>query len=81
MKELTLEIISPEGIVISEKTDSVTLPCLDGSLGIMAGHLPAVAALNAGEICYRSGESMRTFKISGGVADITRVSVSIFADI
>ena len=44
-----LSIVTPERTILSESVISIQLPAADGSLGILAGHAPLVAALGAGE--------------------------------
>ena len=51
-----LQIITPETTVFEDDVDSVTLPGTAGSMGILAGHAPIVAALDIGVLkCVQSG--------------------------
>ncbi len=47
---LRLEIVTPEGIVWSDDVKSVVLPTIDGEMGILAGHIPLITKLNAGDL-------------------------------
>ena len=43
--QLTLLIISPDRVVLDEQVDSVRLPGVDGSFGILPRHAPMIAAI------------------------------------
>ena len=47
---LKLEIITPQAIVFSEDVHMVTLPALDGQIGIYPEHLRLITQLVPGEI-------------------------------
>jgi len=47
---LTLEIVTPEKRVYESTVTSVVLPTREGEIGVLAGHIPLIAILEAGEI-------------------------------
>ena len=77
---LTLELVTPERVALTEKADSVVLPAFDGEMGVLPGHEPFVVQLNPGEVRVgRSGE-FKSIAVSGGFAEILNNKISIFAE-
>ena len=52
-EKLTLEIATPERLVVTRDVDEVILPSVDGYMGVLPGHAPLLARLDVGEITYR----------------------------
>ena len=50
---LSIRVITPEQILIDTAAVSVSFPTVDGSVGILSGHAPMVAAIGVGELGYR----------------------------
>ncbi len=76
-----LDIVTPEKMILSVNVSSVQLPAADGSLGILAGHAPLVAALGAGACHVRTGDGAEeVLAIAGGFVEVTRQRVTVLAD-
>jgi len=78
--KITLEIATPDRLVLSEEIDEVILPSVEGYMGVRPGHAPLLAALDVGEISYRKGTEERLLACSGGFAEVQADSVSILAE-
>ena len=50
MATLKLEIVTPEAKVYSEDVDMVTLPGVEGEMGIFPGHAPILSTLKPGVV-------------------------------
>nr|PZN22409.1 MAG: hypothetical protein DIU78_15735 [Pseudomonadota bacterium] len=60
---LSLEIVTPEGIKLSEKVSELTAPSVDGEFGVLPGHRPMLAALTSGIVTYvKNGQSPVLYK-------------------
>ncbi|HMI88940.1 MAG TPA: ATP synthase F1 subunit epsilon, partial [Polyangiaceae bacterium] len=46
--KVTLEIVTPTGVALSEQVNDVTAPSVEGEFGVFPGHLPLLAALRTG---------------------------------
>ena len=68
--QLTLRIIPPERIVLDEQVDSVRLPGVDGSFGILPRHAPMVAAITVGVLRYRQGGAEKILFVSDGFCEV-----------
>ncbi len=79
-EKLTLEIVTPERLVLSETVDEVVLPSVEGYMGVRPGHAPLLAELDVGEISYRTGAGERHLVVSGGFAEVLEGGVSILAE-
>jgi len=76
---LLLEIVTPERRVLAERVDEVVLPSVEGSMGVLPGHAPLLARLEAGEVSYRVGDVRRFLAVSGGHAEVLRDAVNVLA--
>lgn len=79
-KTITVELITPEKVALTEPADSVVLPALEGEMGVLPGHEPFLVQLNAGEVRVRRGAELKSFAVSGGFAEILGDKVSVFAE-
>ena len=79
-EKLTLEIVTPERLVLSESVDEVVLPSIEGYMGVRSGHAPLLAELDVGEISYRTDAGERHLAVSGGFAEVLEGGVSILAE-
>jgi F-type H+-transporting ATPase subunit epsilon len=49
---ITLEVTTPEGVVREVAVRSVTLPTVDGQIGILPGHMPLAGIIAAGVLHF-----------------------------
>lgn len=78
---LLLEIVTPEARVYSQKVASVVLPAVEGYMGVLPGHVPILAALNAGELEVVEENGGREFlAIDRGFAEILGDKVSVLTE-
>jgi F-type H+-transporting ATPase subunit epsilon len=77
---LRLEIITPEAIVYSENVEMVTLPSVEGQLGILPGHVGLMTQLVPGEIIVRKGGHDEFLAVGEGLVEVTGKRVSILTD-
>jgi F-type H+-transporting ATPase subunit epsilon len=77
---LSLEVITPERIVLTQDIDLVIVPGEMGELGIMARRAPIMAALKPGVVRYKVGEKWDRMAIGGGVLQVTENKCTVLAD-
>jgi len=77
--KIALEIVTPEKLVLSREVDDVMLPSVQGYMGVLPGHAPLLARLEAGELSYLEGGQRKFLAVSGGYAEVLRGSVSVLA--
>jgi F-type H+-transporting ATPase subunit epsilon len=78
---LQLDVITPERRLLSEQVDSVTVPGLNGELGILPGHTPLISQLKTGVLAFTRGAETRRLLVSGGFVEINDDRVSVLADL
>ena len=79
-KELLLEVVTPDRLVLSTEADVVVCPGVEGQFGVLAGHIPFLSALEIGEMYYRKGGQTEYLAVSGGFAEVTGEKVTIVAE-
>lgn len=78
MNEFLLEITTPDGNVFNDKTVQVSVRSVEGELAVMAGHVPFVATLVAGECrVYMPDGEKKTAKYDGGLLVVTKEKTTI----
>jgi F-type H+-transporting ATPase subunit epsilon len=80
MATLKLEIVTPECKVYSEDVDMVTLPGVDGEMGIYSMHVPLMTQLIAGEVVARKAGQDYFLAVGDGFVEITGQQVSVLTD-
>jgi F-type H+-transporting ATPase subunit epsilon len=77
---LKLEIVTPESVAFSDDVDMVTLPGIEGEMGIYPQHVPLMTQLSAGEITVRKGDEDFFLAVGDGFVEITGDRVSVLTD-
>jgi F-type H+-transporting ATPase subunit epsilon len=80
---LQLTVVTPERQLLHVDAVEVTIPGLDGELGILPGHAPLITELGIGELRYHakgSGQSV-PLAILGGFAEVLPDRVTVLAEI
>ena len=80
MATLKLEIVTPEAKVYSEDVDMVTLPGIEGEMGIYPNHVQLMTQLVAGEVAVRKGGQSNHLAVGDGFVEIRGDRVSIMTD-
>ena len=67
---IRLKIITPRQMLAEVDADSVSLPTLDGEIGVLPGHRPLYTALGRGVLSFRASGGEETFSVEGGFAEV-----------
>lgn len=67
-------------LLVDTEAEEVTLPSLEGYLGILPGHRPLVVALGKGDITYKYKEEKKSYSVQGGYAEILPEGVIVFTE-
>jgi F-type H+-transporting ATPase subunit epsilon len=78
---LTLEIVTPDQALVTEKVDEVVVPAADGYLGVLPGHTPLLATLGIGEMWFRRGGERLYVALAGGFLEVLPDKVTVLAQI
>ena len=77
---LKLEIVTPEGKSYSDDVEMVTLPGIEGEMGIFPQHVPLVTQIAAGEIVVRKNGRDDFLAVGEGFVQIMPERVAIMTD-
>lgn len=75
-----LEIVTPEKKIFSDKNIiSVTVPGIEGDMGVLFNHIPIITFLKAGQIKIETSSKKISFFISDGVLEFSNNVLTILA--
>lgn len=77
---IRVEIVALDKRVVSKDVDMVTLPGIEGQMGILHGHAPLLSLLDFGEIILHNGSDVQYIAVHGGVVEVRPDKVTILAD-
>jgi F-type H+-transporting ATPase subunit epsilon len=77
---LKLEIVTPLEIAFSEAVEMVTLPAIDGQMGVYPAHVRLITQIEPGEIIVQANGRERFLAVGEGLVEVTPTSVSIVTD-
>ncbi len=78
---VSLEIVSPEKLLLSRPVDMVVIPASEGDMGVLEGHSPMIVMLRGGTIDLYEGDRVtdRLF-VDSGFAEITQERCTVLAN-
>jgi len=80
MATLKLEIVTPEAKTYSDDVEMVTIPGVEGEMGIYPQHVPLVTQILPGEVIVRKGDRELFLAVGEGFVEITANRVAIMTD-
>jgi F-type H+-transporting ATPase subunit epsilon len=80
-KSFRLQIVTPERTVYEGEVTSLTLPALDGEMGVLANHAPMVTAVDMGpvKVVEADGDVLDMF-VSDGFFEVAGGQARLLAD-
>ncbi|HEV3421113.1 MAG TPA: F0F1 ATP synthase subunit epsilon [Candidatus Acidoferrum sp.] len=81
-ESIQLIVVTPERQLLRESVVEVTVPGLDGQLGILPGHAPLMTELGIGELSYRMSTSGQpvVLAVISGFAEVLPDRVTVLAE-
>ena len=78
MKTFLLTISSPDGALFAGQVARITLRGAEGDLAVMAGHVPFITSVQAGDcLLHLEDGSVKSAKTEGGLLTVTHESVTL----
>ena len=62
-ESIELSVVTPERELVRESVVEVTIPGLEGELGVLPGHAPLITELGIGELSYQTGTSAKPISL------------------
>src|SRR5688572_14727840 len=77
---LRLQIVTPLEVAVTEDVEMVTLPAIEGQMGVYPGHVRVITQIEPGEIIVQTKGNEHFLAVGAGLAEIAPGSVSIVTD-
>jgi len=77
---LALEIVTPEGVKLTQSVEIFTAPGVHGEFGVMPRHRPMLAALTAGIVTYTRAGILESVAIGPGFAEVADDRAVVLTD-
>jgi F-type H+-transporting ATPase subunit epsilon len=79
---IELIVVTPERQLLRETVVEVTIPGLEGALGVLPGHAPLMTELGIGELTYRTATSSQPISLAviRGFAEVLPDRVTVLAE-
>ena len=78
---LRLEIVTPERVALSEDVSMVTLPAIDGQIGIYPQHVRLITQMAPGELSATTEHGEILLAVGEGLVVVTADRVEIVTDL
>jgi F-type H+-transporting ATPase subunit epsilon len=78
---LKLQIITPDATAYSEDVEMVTLPGVEGQMGVFPQHVPLMTQMVPGEIIVRKDGREFFLAVGEGLVEVTGDHVAILTDL
>jgi len=78
--EMTLEIVTPEGIAFKGEVDEVTVPGTEGEFGVLKGHAPLLGSVGIGTLSITKDRNKIFYAVSTGYAKVSPTKVTLLIE-
>jgi F-type H+-transporting ATPase subunit epsilon len=78
---LRLQIVTPQATAVSEDVHMVTLPAIEGQIGVYPQHVRLITRIVPGELIVTKDGVDRSLAVGEGLVEITGDRVSIVTDV
>ena len=76
-----LEIVTPAGVVYTTDAQMVTMPAVDGQIGVLAHHTPLLTRIKPGEIVVRTAAGAEdVLAVGEGLVTVTGDHIGVVTD-
>ena len=77
MKTFKLIVSTPGGNVLDCEANVLSVRGTEGSLAVMAGHIPFITTTKAGEVKVKTEAGEKIYQASSGMLTVTRECVTL----
>ncbi len=79
-QQIRLEVVTPNGAVVSEDVDIVNAPGYGGDFGVLANHAPFLSTIKTGLLSYERGKKRENIMISGGFCEVSNNKITFLVE-
>ncbi len=80
MDKLRLEVVTPEGVIVSTEADMVAAPGTEGEFGVLPGHINFLSGILPGELRYNKDHNTEYLAVNSGFVEVSDNRVSVLVD-
>jgi F-type H+-transporting ATPase subunit epsilon len=77
---ISLEIITPEGVALTEEVADLAAPSAEGEFGVLPGHRPLLAALKTGILSYHKDGEEHKVAVGAGFVEVSQDHAVLLTD-
>lgn len=77
MKSFKLIVSTPNGNALEKEIIMLSVRGTEGSLAVMAGHIPFITTTKAGEVKVKTQTDEKIYKASEGVLTVTKENTTL----
>jgi len=78
---LSVEILTPNRLLLQDEVDELNLPAAEGYLGILPGHVALLSNLGLGELMLRKDGQPRFLTVFRGYMEVSDDKVTVLAEV
>ena len=78
---LRLQIVTPDAVVYSENVHMVTMPAIEGQIGVYPMHIPLLTQIVPGEVIVLKDGQTHLLAVGEGVVKVTPSEIVIVTDL
>ena len=79
-EKFTLNLVSPEKLVLSAQVESVIVSGAEGDFEVLAHHSPFMSIIRPGALTITQDNKQSNYELNGGFIDVTPQGVTILAE-
>jgi len=80
MAQIHLEVVTPNGAVVSEDVDIVTAPGVSGEFGVLANHAPFLSTIRTGTLSFKKERITKYLMVTGGFTEVSNNEVTFLVE-
>jgi F-type H+-transporting ATPase subunit epsilon len=80
MAQIQLEVVTPNGAVVSEDVDIVTAPGVGGEFGVLANHAPFLSTIKTGTLSFKKDRVSKFLMVTGGFTEVSNNKVTFLVE-
>ena len=77
MDKISLRVLTGDGAAFEQMVESIRVPTIFGSVGILAGHAEMLCAVEAGLLRCRWSEGSAQIRVGAGVLNVDHDQVTL----
>ncbi|ADW18787.1 ATP synthase F1 subcomplex epsilon subunit [Desulfobulbus propionicus DSM 2032] len=80
MAQIQLEVVTPNGAVVSEEVDIVTAPGVGGEFGVLANHAPFLSTIKTGTLSFKKDRVTKYLMVTGGFTEVSNNKITFLVE-